>query len=178
MRRKNNNVMLNSNIATGFYATEFSVKDSVRETEKYILSRKYGEVVTNDNLSAMLGYDLNVEKQKSKYKRVMAKIRNRLINDHYILRSVNGIGYYILRPEDVAGHCYRTYIKRSMNLIDKSDNLLVNTDKDELTGDKLAEFNEIVELNNKIAEQLWDNVKESRYYNRIEHAAKIMEGNK
>ena len=40
MRRKNNNVMLNSNIATGFYATEFSVKDSVRETEKYILSKK------------------------------------------------------------------------------------------------------------------------------------------
>ena len=39
MRRKNNNVMLNSNIATGFYATEFSVKDSVRETEKYILSK-------------------------------------------------------------------------------------------------------------------------------------------
>ena len=62
-----------------------------------------------------------------------------------------------------------------MNLIDKSDNLLVNTDKDELTGDKLAEFNEIVELNNKIADQLWNNVKESRYYNRIEHATKIME---
>ena len=167
-----------SNINTGAYKTSFLVMDKIKEVEKYILSKKYGEIVTHLALSTMLGYDIEDEKQKGKYKRTMAKIKDKLIEEKYILRSGGKEGYYILRPNEVANHCYRTYVKRTMDLLYKSDRLLVNTDKEKLYGNEKTEYDEMFELNNQLNDKIWENISQSRYYKRMEHAEKIMEGKK
>ena len=59
--------MTRSNINTGAYKTSFLVMDKIKEVEKYILSKKYGEIVTHLALSTMLGYDIEDEKRLSYY---------------------------------------------------------------------------------------------------------------
>lgn len=174
-RKSKNNFIKENNIRSGFYKTSFAVQDAEKNVKNYILTKKYGETVTNLTLSSMLGFNLENEKQLSKYKRTMAKIRKDLIEESYIMKPVNGIGYYIMRPNEIPNYCYRTYIKRTMSTLDKSDLILVNTDKEKLTGEHIQEYKDIVELNNKLNDVLWNTTKNSNYYNRMEHYNSLVE---
>lgn len=174
-RKSKEEMLIESNIRSGFYKSEFRVKDAQKEVEKYILSKNYGETITNETLAGFLGLDLDNEKQKYKYKNIMCKIKNKLIDYGYVLRGVSGVGYYILKPQHIAGHCYKTYIRRTMNLLDKSERVLTHTDKDILKGDRIEEYGAVVELNNKLSKTIYDTTIGSRYYNRMEHYNSLTE---
>lgn len=174
-RKRKENLIKESNIRSGFYKTSFAVKDAKKSVKDYILSKKYGETVTHVNLSAMLGFKLNIERDEYKYKKTMSKMRKELIEEGYILKPIPRIGYYIMRPNEIPNYCYRTYIKRTMSILDKSDLILVNTDKEELTGEHIEEFKDIVELNNKLNDVILKTTEDSRYYNRMEHYNSLIE---
>lgn len=174
-RKRKEDLIKENNIRSGFYKTSFAVKDSAKNVRNYILSKKYGETVTHLSLSSMLGYNLNKEIEETKYKRAISKIRKELIEEGYVLKPVIGTGYYIMRPNEIPNYCYRTYIKRTMSILDRSDLILVNTDKNGLTGEHIEEYKDIVALNNKLNDVIWNTTKDSRYYNRMEHYNSLKE---
>lgn len=141
----------------------------MQETINYILDHNYGDTLTNTSLAKLLGYNIEDEKEKMKFKSMMARVKNFLIDYGYILKSIPHLGYYILKPKQIAGHCYRTYIRRTTSLLEKSDKIINHTAKSELSADRLQEHNEIKELNEELTEKIWNTIQESGYYRRKDY---------
>ena len=144
-------------------------KQNIGEVIEYVLSFNYGTTLENTELGKILGYNINDEEEFLKYKSTMNRVRNILINYGYVLKGVPGIGYYILKPNQVSNHCYRNYIKRAGRTLDKSVYILEHTDKTELNVDRMEELNNLVELNKEIVDNMWKNIRESAYYSRKDY---------
>ena len=123
-------------------------------------------MVYNDDLSKLLGYNLEDEEEYRKYKTIMVKIKNFLLQYGYVLKSVSGIGYYILKPSEITRHCYKTYIKSALRMYDKSAYVLDRTEKKDLNEVRLEEINNMMELNKQLINNAWETLKESAYYSR------------
>lgn len=148
------------------------LKTPLQELIEYILNnKKHGDTVTNEEASRilMINWDSNDEKEKQRFRVHMGRVKNFLIEKGYVLKGISGIGYYILKPKQVAGHCYRTYIRKTMSLLDKSEKVLKHTDKTELEGDRIEEYDNIVVLNQTLSDGIAKEIEESRYYNRKFH---------
>jgi len=141
-------------------------KQYKQEAIEYILSFNYGETVMHEELSKILHYNINDEKEYKKYKLMMQVIKNYLIEKGYILKSISGLGYYILKPSQVSKHCYRTYILKAGRTFDKSEFVLDHVDKTELNDIRLEEINNIMELNKQLIDNTWKSIQESTYYSR------------
>lgn len=146
------------------YSSEY--KDRIAELVEFILDKNYGEVVLNSELSKILHYNIDDEKEFAKFKSTMCRVKNFLVDYGYILKSVSGTGYYILKPKQIAGHCYHTYIVKTQRLLDKSDRVLNHTDGTQLSEIRKEEFNNVLELNTVLNDKIWETIKHSGYYDR------------
>lgn len=104
-------------------------KQNIQQAIEYILDKDYGSTIAHNELSKILQYNIEYEEELKKYKSVMARIKNFILQYGYVLKSVSGIGYYILKPSQVSSHCYRTYVKSAGRMYDKSEFILEHTDK-------------------------------------------------
>lgn len=146
-----------------------SKKQNIQELIEYILdNKKQGDTISNIEASRILGINLdsNNDKEKQRYRALMGRVKNFLIEKGYILKGISGIGYYILRSKQVSSYCYRTYMRKTMNLLDKSERILRHTDKTELTGDRIEEYNNAVELNQNLSDEILNSIESSKYYSR------------
>ncbi len=141
-------------------------KRNIQEAVEFILDKNYGETLTHDELGHILGYNVENEEELKKYKSVMSRIKNFLINYGYVLKGISGIGYYILKPTQVSKHCYRTYIKKAGNLYEKSSYILDKTKKENMDEVRLEEIKNIMQLNQQLIDNAWKTVRESAYYSR------------
>lgn len=146
------------------YNSEY--KQRIQEVVEYILDKKYGEVVSNTELGSILHYNIDDEKEFIKFKSMMGRIKSFLIDYGYILKSVSGIGYYILKPKQITGHCYRTYVKKSQRALDKSSYILDHTDLTELSDTRKEEFDNFQSLNKELIDSMDKLITTSRYYDR------------
>lgn len=146
------------------YNSEF--KDRIADLVEHILNKHYGETVLNQEAAKILHYNIDDEEEFKKFKSQMGRVKNFLIDYGYILKSISGIGYYILTPKQIAGHCYRTYITRTQRLLDKSNRILTHTDKTELSEIRTEEHENVVELNNLLSDKIYETIQTSKYYNR------------
>ena len=110
----------------GEYNSEF--KQRISETVEYILdeTKEKGKGITlsNKKLGNLLKYNIEDELEWKKYKSTMNRVKNILINYGIVLKSIVGIGYYVLKDNQISGYCYHTYIKRTTILLDKSEHIL------------------------------------------------------
>lgn len=146
------------------YNSEY--KQRIQETVEYILERKYGETISNSDLAKKLHYNIENEDEFKKYKSTMSRVKNFLINYGYILKSISGLGYYIMKPKQISGYCYRTYIVKTQRLLDKSELILNHIDTTELSEDRLNERKDVMELNKSVAENIEGTIVASNYYSR------------
>jgi len=148
----------------GEYNSEYGQRKS--EVIEYILNKKYGETISFDTLAHILHYNLEDEKENKKFKTMMSRIKNILINYGYVLKSIAGVGYYILKPKQISGYCYHTYIRRTTNLLDKSSRILKYTDTSELSEIRKEEYDDIVNLNLDVTNAIDTTIESSSYYNK------------
>lgn len=146
------------------YNSEY--KQRIQKTIEYILSKKYGTTVLNTDLGKMLHYNIDLEEEYKKYKSTMCRIKNFLIDYGYILKSVAGVGYYIMKPKQISGYCYRTYITKTQRLLDKSARILNHIDTNELSEDRLSERQDVINLNSEISQNIEGTIVVSTYYSR------------
>ncbi len=148
---------------------ESKKKHNIQEVCEYILESDYGNTISDSDLCKILGYNINDEEEYHKYKTIMSRVRNFLLQYGYVLKSVSGVGYYILKPEQITRHCYNTYVKHASRLYDKSYYVLDRTDKTELNKDRLEEIKNMMELNKQLIETVEATIAESKYYSRKDY---------
>lgn len=144
-------------------------KQYKQEVIEYILNEDYGVTLFNENLARMLHYDIEDELEYYKFKSMMTSIKSFLITKGKVLKGIPGVGYYILKPSQVAQHCYRTYVKKAGRMYDKSAYILDRTDKTGLSEVRLEEMNNMMELNKQLIDNAWNTIKESPYYSRKDY---------
>ena len=92
---------------------ESKKKQNIQEAVEYILAKNYGSTILHQELAKILGYNIDDEDEFKKYKSVMGRIKNFVLQYGYVLKGISGVGFYILKPTQVSNHCYRTYVKKS-----------------------------------------------------------------
>lgn len=145
---------------------ESSKRQAFQECIEFILNHNYGQSVLHTDLAQILKYNIEDEKEKKKYKVMVNKIRNALIDKGYVLKSIAGVGYYILKPQHIAGHCFRTYVRSTQRILDKSLYVLEHIDNTELKDDRIEEYNNFKELNEKLVDSVEEMIDNSTYYSR------------
>ena len=144
-------------------------KQNIQEAIEYVLNKKYGDTLTHIELSRILQYNIDNDDEFKKYKSVMARIKNFILQYGYILKSVSGIGYYILKPSQVSSHCYRTYVKKAGRMYDKSEYILEHTEKENLSEERKEEIQNMIALNKQLIDNVWETIKESTYFSRKDY---------
>lgn len=135
-------------------------KEKLENLKKYILSKEYGTTLTFNELNEFIGEDLKDEYGKIRFKNMIRKVKNRLYNYGYVLRSVIGVGYYILKPNQIAAYTYRTYITKPLKSFQKAKIILNCTEKNKLNENELKKHYDTTRLNNaliSVTENLIDN---------------------
>lgn len=141
---------------------------------KYILNKEYGDVIDFKTLANMFEIELKDDSDWKRLQNRMKQVKNILIDYGIVLKNVIGVGYYILKPKQISSYCYRTYVEKSKNLLDKSDRILKNVDKKELSEIRKKEHKEMQEFNKKLVkevdlvEEYSEYGKNKTYYNSLE----------
>ena len=148
----------------GEYNSEY--KQRISETVEYVLNQDYGTTIETGVLAELLHYNIETEEEYKKFKSTMGRVKNILIDYGRVLKSITGVGYYILKPKQVSGYCYHTYIRKTTNLLDKSARILNHTPHSLLSETRKEEYDNIVELNMDVTTAIEGTIENSKYYDR------------
>jgi hypothetical protein len=140
-----------------------SKRQYIQEAIEFILSKERGSTINNYELAKILNYNIDDEEELVKFKSTMGRIKNFLIDYGYIIKSISGVGYYILKSKQIAGHCYHTYIRKSEKLLNKSERVLNHIDTSELSSVRVKERREVLDLNNDLKTNYENTVNNSSY---------------
>ena len=103
----------------------FLKRENIRN---YIMKKQFGDTIVFKDLQQFTDYDLNNEYENYKFKTtIMRFVKDELIQEGYILKSIRGVGYYILKQNQISSYTYRTYIKKPLRYLDKADTILKST---------------------------------------------------
>ena len=103
----------------------FLEKENIRN---YIMKKQFGDTIVFNDLQQFTDYDLNNEYENYKFKTtIMRFVKDELIQEGYILKSIRGVGYYILKQNQISSYTYRTYIKKPLRYLNKADTILKST---------------------------------------------------
>lgn len=103
----------------------FLERENIRN---YIMKKQFGDTIVFKDLQQFTDYDLNNEYENYKFKTtIMRFVKDKLIQEGYILKSIRGVGYYILKQNQISSYTYRTYIKKPLRYLDKADTILKST---------------------------------------------------
>ena len=132
---------------------------------EYILTRKHGETIPYVTLANILRFSLQDEHQEKIFKRRMSKIKNILIDYGYVLKSVGGVGYYILKPNQISSFTFRNYIVKPQKAYEKANRILNHVDTTKLNEIGKEEHRYAKELAENIAETTENTIYNSNYWN-------------
>lgn len=149
---------------TGEYQSEYSQR--IGELVEYILEQDYGTTIPFERCANYLHYNIEDEKEFKEFKNTMARVKNFLIDKGYVLKSITGVGYYILKPKQISGYCYHTYIRRTENLLNKSSRILSHVETHELSEIRKEEYDNVCDLNSDITNVIDTTIEKSKYYSR------------
>lgn len=138
-------------------------KRSMQEAIEFILDKQYGETIQFEQMARVLGFNIDDEGEYRKFRSAMARVRNFIIDYGYVLKSISGVGYYILKPKHISSYCYRTYIDRSKVLLEKSQRILNRVDETDMSDVRKQEHQEMLTLNQDIYNGMGLTIETSEY---------------
>lgn len=138
-------------------------ENRIKDAVDYILDKDYGTTIEFGKLAEIMHYNIEDEVEEKRFKNTMARVKNILIDHGYILKTITGVGYYILKPKHISSYCYRTYVDRTKLLLEKSERILAHVDKNELSDIRKKEHKEMCELNQEIYGEIGLVVEGSNY---------------
>lgn len=87
-----------------------------------------------------------------------------LIKRGYVIKSVKGCGWYILKPNQISSYTYRNYIVKPQKSYLKASEILQHFEKRDLSEDRKAEYEDINNLNNSLITETDRMLFDSHYY--------------
>ena len=139
--------------------------DKINELFNMFVQKQYGEMIYHSEVSNILGFD----RTQSRYGIYVRKAKDRLIEYSKVLKAIPGVGWQVLKPQQVSSYVYRKYIKRTLNMYNYSTDILNYLDKSNLSQTRLDEFNDVEQLNNELKEKTSNIIQESGYYSRKDY---------
>ena len=136
----------------------------IKDICEFIRTKNYGTIIYYTDITRRIGLNIELEEHKKYFKRLMSKVKNILIDYSYILKSVGGKGYYILKPNQISSFTYRTYITKPQRAYEKAKRILERTDKKDFKKLDKEEYEDITKLNNKLIEVSDYTIFNSNYY--------------
>ena len=85
----------------------------IQDIIEYIKGFPYGSMIYYEDVAKRIGLNISFEDDMKCLKRLMQKVKNILIDYSYILKSVGGKGWYVLKPTQIPSYTYRTYITKT-----------------------------------------------------------------
>lgn len=146
------------------YKNKSKYSEATQEVIDYILSFDYGVTLPFDNLCQMFGLSYDDELERFKFKNIMAKVKNYLIEKGYILKTVAGVGYYILKPQHISGFVYHSYICKVDRTLEKSERILQHIDRTKLSEIRKREREQVALLNSELRNNISSQIFNSEYY--------------
>lgn len=139
--------------------------DKIEQIYNLFIQKQYGDIVYHSEVEKILGFDRTV----SKYGIYVKKAKDRLIEHSKVLKGIPGVGWQVLKPQQVSGFVYRKYIKKTLNMYNYSTEILNNLDKRNLTDVRIQEYNQVKELNSTLKNTTTNIIEESKYYSRKDY---------
>lgn len=134
---------------------------------KYFYTKNYGDIVKFEELQYLTHYNLSDEFESYKFKSsIMQKVKNELIENGYVIKSIRGIGYYILKQNQIQSYTYRTYIKKPLRHFKKAEIILNNT-KTSLLNKKELEKHQLTNKLNKDLINITETLINAKEYEQI-----------
>lgn len=151
-----------------------SPKEKREKLYEFILSKNYGETITIEQINNILQENLNSDLGSKRFRNQINKVKNKLYEKGYVIRSIYDIGYYILKPNQVSSYTYRNFIVKPTKQFNKARIIMKNTNTKDLNDDEYVELYNTIELNkemirttNKVLKSEKNFYKEGNYYNGI-----------
>ena len=144
-------------------------RQKISETVDYIVEKNYGATLLHSDLCKLLGYNMSNDEEFEKYKSTMGRVKEILLQFGRVLVSVNGVGYYILKPSQVSRHCYKKFVQSASRKYDKCSFILHRVDNTELIPERLEELQNMIQLNRQLMNSAEKVLKESAYYSRKDY---------
>ena len=116
------------------------------------------------DITRRIGLNIELEEHMKLFKRLMSKVKNILIDYSYILKSVGGKGYYILKPNQIPSFTYRTYITKPQRAYEKAKRILNRTDKSNFRELDKEEHLIVTNLNDELIEKTDIIISNSDYF--------------
>ena len=138
-------------------------EEQIRDAVEYILDKGYDARIETAELAEIMRFSITNEQEERRFKSTMGRVKNILIDYGFILKTIVGVGYYVLKPKHISSYCYRTYIDRTKRLLEKSERILSHVDKTELSEIRKQEHQQMSDLNREIYGEIGLVVEGSEY---------------
>lgn len=139
-------------------------EDIKKEICDYILSQNYGSSIRYEDISRRIGINIEIEEELDRLKKLVGSCKNLLIDRGRILKNVGGLGWYILKPTQIASYTYRTYIIKPRKAYDKAKRILEHTNTKNFSSKRKQEHQEVTELNEMLSDVSLNIIIESDYH--------------
>ena len=146
------------------YRYSSAKEQQVIELIDYVLTKNYGETISLREAAKILQYNIEDEGEKKRFKMMMYRVRNALVDKGYVLKSITNVGYYIMKPKQIPDYTYRTYTLKTLRLLEKQDRILEHVDTSELSITRIQENIEIKALNKATYEAINTCIDTSSYF--------------
>lgn len=140
-------------------------RENAEKFIKFVIENKnYGDIIDLTDCAKMLKLNIYDNIEYHRFKGLMSKIKNILIDNGILLKYVRNKGYYIMKPKQIPNYVFRTYTLRTLRLMEKQDRILKNTKTRDLTEIRLKENKEIKILTNTIYTSIKKDINQSDYF--------------
>lgn len=139
----------------------------IQDICEFILGKEYGTMIYFTDITRRIGLNIESEESMKLFKRLMAKVKNIMIDHSYILKSVGGKGYYILKPNQIPNFTYRNYILKPQKAYQKAKRILERTNRTRFENIDKENYNDVNELNNQMIQVSDYTIFNSSYYNNM-----------
>ena len=127
-------------------------EDIKKEICDYILSQNYGSSIKYEDISRRIGINIQIDEELERLKKLVGSCKNLLIDRGRILKNVGGLGWYILKPTQIASYTYRTYITKPRRAYEKAKRILEHTNTKNFSNERKQEHQEVTELNEMLSD--------------------------
>lgn len=142
---------------------ELTPKEKVQKIIELILTKKKGDTLKFDELNLIINEDLKDEYGKIRFRKIMSRAKNKLIEYGILIRGINGIGYYVLKTNQMSSYTYRNYIVKPIKQIEKGKKILDNLNKKELNNEETEKYNLTKKLNDNLVKSNKDKINSQEF---------------
>lgn len=129
---------------------ELTPKQKSIKIVELILTKKKGDTLKFEELNSIIKENLKDEYGKNKFRKIMQKAKNQLINYGILIKGINGVGYYILKTNQMSSYTYRNYMIKPIKQIQKGKTILDNLNKKELNNEETKKYDLTKKLNDNL----------------------------